>query len=216
LRDFGRILLFGACGAGGAVAGVFCGLIAADSAARAFGDPFQFYHFAVVLAFVGAGIAIGMIIAHALSLERVVLNPSSILAAATWGSACALAGFVIAEELAPGSHAADFTTVAWGAMGGFLGWTVAMLLDRYRLIPAVGGGMTAGALVGWLFFDPTAQVIDIVTTGAALGFLIPATIVLSDSDSRRLISSGRVKIYLKHLVDRPRTRSSGNGSAELT
>lgn len=180
MRGFGRLLLFGLYGAGGAVAAALCGLVVGDAAAQAFGDPIQFYHFAVVLAFIGSGIAIGMIIAHAVSLERVVLGLSSILAAATWGSASGVAGFVIAEELVPGSHAADFAAVAWGAMGGFLGWTIALLLDRYRLIPAIGGGTTAGAAVGWLFFDPTAQVIDIITVGAALGFLIPATIVLTD------------------------------------
>jgi hypothetical protein len=119
-----------------------------------------------------------MIVAHAASLGRVALEPSSILAAATWGCASAVAGFVIAKELVPGSQAADFAAVAWGAMGGFLGWTIAMLRDGYRLIPTIGGGMTAGAVAAWAFFDPTAQVIDIAVEAAMLGFLIPAMIVL--------------------------------------
>lgn len=50
LGDIGSILQIPVCGAGGAVAGVLCGLVVADAAAQAFGDPFQFYHFAVVLA----------------------------------------------------------------------------------------------------------------------------------------------------------------------
>jgi hypothetical protein len=123
--------------------GVLCGLILADSAAQVFGDLFQFYHFAVVLACVGAGIAIGMTIADAVSQRRVVLEPSSIFAAATWGSASAVAGFVIAEELVLGSHAADFAAVAWGAMGGFLGWAITMLFDRCRLVQAAGSGVAA-------------------------------------------------------------------------
>lgn len=179
MRDFHKLLLFGLYGAGGAVAGTLCGLVVGDAAAQAFGDPIQFYHFAIVLAFIGAGMAIGMIIAHA-SAERVTPEPAAILAAAMWGFASGLAGFVIAAELAPASHAADFAAVAWGVMGGFLGWTIVMLLDRYGLIPTIGGGMTAGAAVGWLFFDPTASVIQIVTTTAAVGFVVPATIVLAD------------------------------------
>jgi len=177
--DAGGIIQTAVCGVGGAVAGVVCGLVVSDAAAQIFGDPFQFYHFAVVLAGVGAGIAIGMIVAPALSLERTAVEISSILAAATWGSASALAGFVIAEELVPASHAADFAAVAWGAMGGFLCWTVAILFDRCRLIPAMAGGMTAGAAVGWLLFDPTAQVIGILAQTAVLGFAIPATIWLA-------------------------------------
>ena len=138
MRGFGRLLLFGLYGAGGAVAGSLCGLIVGDAAAQAFAEPMQFYHFAVVLAFMGAGIAIGTIIANAVSLDRVLPAASSSLAAAIWGSAAGVAGFVIAAELVPGSHAAAFAAVAWGAMGGFLGWTMAMLLGRYRLIPTLG------------------------------------------------------------------------------
>jgi hypothetical protein len=180
LRGFGRLLLFGLHGAGGAVAGTLSGLLVGDAAAQSFGDPIQFYHFTVVLAFIGAGIAIGIIVANTASLKLAVVEPFSILAAATWGAASGVGGFVIAAELVPGSHAADFAAVAWGAMGGFLGWTIAMLLDRHRLIPTVGGGLAAGAAVGWLFFDSAAQLIDIVTEAAVFGFAVPATIMLAD------------------------------------
>lgn len=179
MRDFHRLLLFGLYGAGGAVAGTLCGLVVGDAAAQAFGDAIQFYHFAVVLAFIGAGMAIGIIIAHA-RLEEVALAPAAILAAATWGSASGLAGFVIAAELAPASHAADFAAVAWGVMGGLLGWTIVMLLDRYALVPTIGGGMTAGVAVGWLFFDPTASSAQIIATTAVLGFVVSAIIALAD------------------------------------
>jgi hypothetical protein len=178
LRGFGRLLPFGLYGAGGAVAGALGGLLVGDAVAQSFGDPIQIYHFAVMLAFIGAGIAIGMIIPNTVSLVR--LEPFSILAAATWGAASGVGGFVIAVELVPGSHAADFAVVAWGAMGAFLGWTIAMLLDRHRLIPTIGGGLAAGAAVGWLFFDPAAQLIDIVTEAAVLGFVIPTIIMLAD------------------------------------
>jgi hypothetical protein len=180
LRDVSKILLLGICGAGGAVVGVLCGLAVADSAARAFGDPVQFYHFAVVLAFIGAGIAIGTLTAHAVSVEHAIPTIGSILAAAAYGSASAVASCVIAQELLPHSHAADFAAVAWGAMGGFLGLTTGVLVDRYRPIRAGWSGVTAGAVVGWLLFDPAAQLRGVVMEAAALGFLIPAMIVLTD------------------------------------
>jgi hypothetical protein len=41
-----------------------------------------------------------------------------------------------------------------------------MLLDRYNLIATMAGGLAAGASAGWLFFDPTAQLADIVTEAA--------------------------------------------------
>jgi hypothetical protein len=198
VKGFGRLFLIGLYGAGGAIAGALFGLLAGDVAAQAFGDPIQFYHFAVVLAFIGAGIAVGTIVAYAVNLERVVL-PSAILAAATWGSAAGLAGFVIAAELVPGSHAADFAAVAWGVMGAFLGWTIVMLFDRYRLIPTMGGGMTAGAAVGWLFFNPAAQSIGIVAEAAVIGFVIPIMIVLADVLFMRFAATGSLVIEAEHL-----------------
>jgi hypothetical protein len=194
VRGLGRLLLFGLYGAGGAVAGALCGLVVGGAAARAFPEPMQFYHFAVVLAFIGAGIAVGMIVAHAVTLERMIPAPSTILAAATWGAASGFAGFVIAEELAPGSHAAAFAAVAWGVMGGFLGWTIAILFDRCRLIPAIGGGLTAGAAVGWLFFDPAAPLIEIVTQAAALGFVISTMIMLADVRFISFATKGRLVV----------------------
>jgi hypothetical protein len=179
LRDTDTIFRLGACGAVGAVAGVLCGLVVADLTAQAFGDPFQFYHFAVVLAFVGAGIATGTLIADVVSREQTAPDVGSILTAATFGSASAVTGCVIAQELLPFSRAPDFATIAWGSMGGFLGWTIAMLVDRYSLIRAACGGMIGGVAVGWMFFDPAAQLVDIVMETAVLGFLIPAIIVLS-------------------------------------
>jgi hypothetical protein len=178
LRDTDTILQLGACGATGAVAGVLCGLVVADLTAQAFKDPFQFYHFPVVLAFVGAGIATGTLIADTV-LEQAVPCVGSFLAAATFGSASAVAGCVIAQELLPFSRGVDFATVAWGSMGGFLGWTIALLVDRYSLIPAACGGMIGGVAAGWMFFDPAAQLVDIVMQTAVLGFLIPTIIVLS-------------------------------------
>src|SRR5262249_29605004 len=74
LSGLGRLFLFGLYGAGGAVAGALCGIAIGDAAAQAFGEPIQLYHFALVLGFIGAGIAIGMIIAP-VSLERAVLEP---------------------------------------------------------------------------------------------------------------------------------------------
>jgi hypothetical protein len=162
VTNIDRILLFGFCGAGGAAVSVLCGLVVAGSAARAFGDPFQFYHFAVVLAFVGAGIATGTMIAHAVGAGRLFANLGAIRGAAAGGAVSAIAGCVIAQELLPASHVGNFAVVAWGAMGGFLGLIIGMLRDGHRPVLAGVGGMTAGAAAGWLLFDPHAQLAGIV------------------------------------------------------
>lgn len=183
MSNLDRILLFGFCGACGAAFGGFCGLVVADQAAEVVGDLFQFCHFAVVLAFIGAGIAIGTVVAHAIGLKQAI-PAFSILAAATVGAASGLAGCVIAQELLPFSHGADFAAEAWGAMGGFLGMTAAVLLDRGRVVSTGCGSMIVGAVAAWLLFDPDAELIGVVMQAATLGFVISATIGLTPKANR--------------------------------
>jgi hypothetical protein len=44
----------------------------------------------------------------------------------------------------------------------------------------LGGGLSAGAAVGWLLFDPAAQLIDMIAEAAMLGFVVPTAIMLAD------------------------------------
>jgi hypothetical protein len=156
------------------------GLAAAGAAARAFGDFFQFYHFTLVLACMGACVAASMVVTQAFCRGRAFADVRSILAAAGLGFCSGLAGGIVAQELHPDVLGNHFAIAAWGITGGFLGLIHASWLENIEPVPALCGGLGAGMTAGWLLFDPFAEFLDLAIEAGELGFLFGATIIFAD------------------------------------
>jgi hypothetical protein len=174
-------LQVGMWNAAGAATGSMIGLAVASAAVWSFGDFFQLYHFTLVLACIGAGVAASVAIRHAIHHDRSSANARIIAGGLGLGLVSGLVGGVLANELSAALFGREFAIAAWGITGGTLGLTLAVWFEDLDPLPASSGGLCAGLLSGWLLFDPFANIIEIAMEAAGLGFSLGIAITVADS-----------------------------------
>jgi hypothetical protein len=163
----------------GAGAGSVIGLSAAGAVAWSFGEFFQVYHFTLVLAFIGAGMATSIAIRR--TRRDCIAKTRMIAGSAALGFLCGLVGGVLANELAGALFRRELAIAAWSMTGAMLGLTLSAWFEDRELLPASCGGLFAGMVAGWLLFDPFASLFQVMIEAAGFGFSFRIAVTVADS-----------------------------------
>jgi hypothetical protein len=177
-RDAAKIVRFGTCGAAGAAIGAMIGLGLADAAAHVFGDVFPFYHFALTLGAISAGVAVGLAIAQG---PARLVTAASLLGAALVGFCCGLASGVVAQDRYPSALDVTFAAFAWTVAGGLVAAMFAIRVKKLCCGGALCGGLSGGMATGAWIFDPFADGAALLIEAAGFGCLVAVLIVVADA-----------------------------------